>query len=500
MIHLFKLKAKHIEVATGGIPVITIHNEFAKENDIQCMDRVRVTFKNKFVVASVDVSNKVITKEEVGIFDDVWKILKVSKGEIVEITPIGKPESTRYIRKKMDREELSDEEIKKIVSDIVYDKLTDVEMASFVAASYIIGLSLEETENLTRAIVNTGDTLKMRKKVIADKHCIGGVPGNRTTMVIVPIIASLGITIPKTSSRSITSPAGTADTMEVFSEVSFSIEEIKNIVKKTNGCIVWGGAVNFASADDKLVRVRHPLSLDPEGLLLASVMAKKIAASSTHVIFDLPIGYDAKLQSLGEARHMEREFQRLADRFNIKTKTTITDGNQPIGKGIGPNLEARDILWLFQKDPRAPMDLRKKGTILAGKLLELCGAAKSGQGQAIADKQIENGKAYEKFKEIIEAQGGNPNIKPEDLEIGEYSCNYEAEKNGKISNVNNKAISKIAKSCGCPTNKEAGMYIHKNYGDKVKEGEKIFTIYSRSERKIQRAIELMKRMNVIQIE
>ena len=496
---MFKLKAKHIEVETGGIPIITLHKDFGKENDIQAMDRVKVQYKNKFIVASVDISEEVVLIDEVGIFDDVWRSLKVSKGEIVELKLIGKPESTKYIRKKMDREELSEEEIKSIVSDIVYDRLTDVEMASFVAASYIIGLSLEETENLTRAIVNTGDTLNLKKKVIADKHCIGGVPGNRTTMVIVPILASLGILIPKTSSRSITSPAGTADTMEVFANVAFSIEEIKKIVKKTNGCIVWGGAVNFASADDKLIRVRHPLSLDPEGLMLASVMAKKIAASSNHVIFDLPIGFGAKLQSLGEARHMEREFQRLAERFNIKTKTIITDGNQPIGKGIGPNLEARDILWLFMNDERAPMDLRKKGTILAGNLLELCGAAKPGQGHEIAERQIENGKAYQKFREIIEAQGGNPDIKPEDIKIGEYSCNYEAEKTGKISNINNRAISKIAKSCGCPADKEAGMYLHKNYGDNVTEGEVIFTIYSRSERKIQRAIELMKKLDAIQI-
>ncbi len=497
---MFKLKSKHIEVATGGIPIVTLNKKFGNENDLQAMDRVRVKYDNKSVVASVDVSENFVSEEEIGLFDEVWKKLKVSKDDIVELKPIKKPESTKYIRKKMDREELSNDEIKSIVSDIVYDRLTDVEMSSFVAASYIIGLSLEETENLTRAIVGTGDTLGLKKKVIADKHCIGGVPGNRTTMVIVPILASLGVTIPKTSSRSITSPAGTADTMEVFADIAFSIDEIKKIVKKTNGCIVWGGAVNFASADDKLIRVRHPLSLDPEGLLLASVMAKKIAACSNHVIFDLPIGYDAKLQSLGEARHMEREFQRLAKRFDIKTKTTITDGNQPIGKGIGPNLEARDILWLFQKDEKSPMDLRKKGTILAGKLLELCGVAKPGEGHKLADKQIENGKAYEKFKEIIKAQGGNPDIQPEDLQLGEYTCNYEAEKTGKISNVNNLAISKIAKSCGCPSDKEAGMYMYKNYGDSVKEGEKIFTIYSRSERKIQRAIEIMKQMNPIKIE
>ncbi len=496
---MFRLIAKLIDVETGGMPVISLNESFAKENDFHGMDRVVVRFKNRYLVAAVDTSEKMLSKNEIGLFEDVWKKLKVKNGDEIEITPVGKPESTKYIRKKMDREELFDKEIRSIVKDIVDEKLTDVELAAFVSAAYMEGLSMEETSSLTKAIVETGGRLRLKKKIIADKHSIGGVPGNRVTMILVPIIASLGITIPKTSSRAITSPSGTADTMEVLANVSFSIDELTEIVKKTNGCIVWGGAINLAAADDKLIRIRHPLSLDPEGLMLASVMAKKIAVGATHVIFDLPIGQEAKLQSLGEARHLEREFKRLAERFKMKIETLITDGNEPIGNGIGPNLEARDVLWLLKKDRRAPLDLRRKSVLLAGKLLELVGYAKEGEGEKIADRQIETGKAYQKMKEIIEAQGGNPNVKPEELELGEYTCDYEAEKYGIIANIDNKALAKIARAAGSPIDNEAGIYIHKHYGTKVKSGEKIFTVYSRSERRIERAIKLMKELNPITI-
>lgn len=497
---LFKLKAKIIDVETGGMPVISLNETFANRNDFHGMDRVTIKFKGKSVVAAVDTSEKILSEDEIGVFEDVWKKLGIKNGDEVEITPVGKPESTKYIRKKMDREELFDNEIRKIIKDIVDEKLTDVEMAAFVSASYMEGLSMSETTSLTRSIVDTGGRLKLNKKIIADKHSIGGVPGNRVTMVLVPIVASLGITIPKTSSRAITSPSGTADTMEVLADVSFSTDELAKIVNKTNGCIAWGGAINLAAADDKLIRIRHPLSLDPEGLMLASVMAKKVAVGATHVIFDLPIGEEAKLQSLGEARHLEREFKKLAEKFKVKVETLVTDGNSPIGNGIGPNLEARDVLWLLKNDRRGPLDLRRKSTLLAGKLLELVGFAKEGEGQKIADKQIDNGKAYKKFIKIIEAQGGNPKVKPEDLHVGEYTCSYEAEKYGKISNISNHALAKIGRAAGSPVDKEAGIYLFKHYGESVKVGEKIFTVYSKSERRIERAIKLMRELNPVSIE
>lgn len=495
---MFNLVVKTIDVETGGMPVIILNEEFAKKNDIHGMDRVVVTTSSKKrIVASVDTSEQMITENEIGVFEDVWEEIHVKDGDTVSVTPIGKPLSTKFIRKKMDREELFEDEIKQIIKDVVDDRLTDVEMTAFISASYMHGLSLEESAFLTKAIVDTGSKLNLKKKLILDKHCVGGVPGNRTTMLIVPIIASLGLTIPKTSSRAITSPSGTADTMETLADVSFCISDLKEIVKKTNGCIAWGGAINLAAADDKLIRVRHPLSLDPEGMLLASIMAKKIAVGATHVIFDLPIGEEAKLHYLGEARHLSREFKKLSERFKINAEVIVTDGNEPIGRGIGPNLEARDILHILKNDRKGPNDLRNKATTLAGKLLEMCGKVKEGKGKSLAEKQIKKGAAYKQMQKIIDAQGGNSKVKPDDLGVGEYNAHYAAEKKGIIDNINNKAIAKIARAAGAPATPEAGAVIHKRYGEKVREGEKIFTVYAKSERNIDRVIHLMETLKPI---
>jgi len=496
---MFKLKARIIDVETGGMPVVTIHEEFAKANDIHNMERLLVQFGDKHIVAVMDTSERMIGPGEIGLFEDAWKKLSIKEGDIVDITPIGKPESTKFIRKKMDKEELFDDEIRQIVQDIVDEKLTDVELVAFVSASYMAGLTLEETASLTKAIVETGGKLNLKKKPILDKHSVGGVPGNRVTMIIVPIIASLGLTIPKTSSRAITSPAGTADTMEVLADVSFSIEELTDIVNKTNGCIVWGGAINLAAADDKLIRVRHPLSLDPEGMMLASIMAKKIAVGATHIIFDLPIGEEAKLQSLGEARHLEREFIKLGEHFKLNVQTVITDGNQPIGRGIGPVLEARDVLWLLKNDKRGPLDLREKSVMLAGKLLELCGKAKEGMGQEMAEKQISSGAALKKMLQIIEAQGGDPAVDPDKLQPAQYTLDYEAERGGRINRLSNGALSKIARAAGAPIDQGAGIFMHKRYGDSVKEGEKVFTVYSESERNMDRIVRLIHELNPIAV-
>ncbi|MDD5182067.1 MAG: AMP phosphorylase [Candidatus Nanoarchaeia archaeon] len=497
---MFRLTVKHIDVETGGMPIVALNETFTKKNDLHMMDRVMLkTAHNKKIVAAIDTSEEMIAPSEIGLFEEVWKKIDTKDGDIVEVEPIGKPISIKFIRKKMDKEELVHDEINQIIQDLVEDKLTDVEMAAFVSACYMNGLSLSETEHLTRAIVDSGGRLNIKKKPILDKHCIGGVPGNRTTMVLVPIITSLGLTMPKTSSRAITSPAGTADTMEALCNVNFSIKELEEIVNRVNGCIVWGGAINLAAADDKLIKIRHPLSLDPEGMMMASILAKKIAVGATHIIFDLPIGEDAKVHYLGEARHLEREFKNLADKFKLNIKTVVTDGNEPIGRGIGPNLEARDVLWLLKGDKKSPMDLREKGIFLAGELLELAGKAPSGTGRQIAEKQLKSGAAYKQMQKIIEAQGGNPNIKPDDIPVGEYTIDYDAERYGTINVLSNTAISKIARTAGAPADKEAGIYLYKRYGEKVKQGEKIFTVYSKSERNIERVVQIIKELNPVVI-
>ncbi len=364
---------------------------------------------------------------------------------------------------------------------------------------YIRGMNDSETIALTKAIIESGKTIDFKRRPVLDKHCTGGVPGNRTTMLIVPIVASVGLLIPKTSSRAITSPAGTADTMEVLAPVSLSIEEIKRVVKKTNGCMVWGGGVNLAAADDKLIRIRHPLKLDPLGVMLASILAKKKAVGATHVLIDIPIGYGAKVINRAEAEELAKKFMGLGSSLGMEVECILTPGYDPIGFAIGPALEAREVLRILRGENVSP-DLVEKSLVMAGILLEMGGKAGKGKGRMIAEKILKSGKAYEKMKQIIEEQGGDPGITPEEIKIGNKQFTVYAPSSGRVHLVHNKAISSIARAAGAPRDKEAGIYMYVEKGDKVKKGQKLFTVFSVSNRKLNAAKELVEKLSPIEME
>ncbi len=483
---------------SGGPKVVVLNEKTAEEEAIKPMDRVRLISGKDQVVAIVNLSESV-PRDEVWLYEEVWEDFEVKEGEEVLLKAEGKPKAIEFIKKKLDGYELEKEEIYEIVYSINNNTLSEVEAMAFIVASYTYGLSVEETYYLTRAIAETGEMLNLDVNPIVDKHCIGGIPNNRTTMILVPIVASSGAYIPKTSSRAITTPAGTADTMEVLAPVDLSVEEMRDVVLKTRGCIAWGGGADLASVDDKLIRLRRTLALDPEGMVLASVMAKKYAVGANYVLIDIPIGKKAKVRNFRDAYKLKYGFERLGKLLGMEVEVVITDGSQPIGRGLGPVLEARDVLWILRNDERAPKDLKEKGIFLAGMLLELSGIAKKGEGYEIARRILESGKAYEKMKEIIEAQGGDPNVKPEDLPIGSYTYDYLAPKQGMISEIDVRAISEVARAAGAPKDKGAGIYLHKKVGEFVKYGEKVFTIYAENEQKLDYAIRVVEEKKPVKI-
>ena len=477
-----KLKAKILNIATKGPLIAILNKKDAQILDINTSDRIKIKKGNKNQVVAIDLAygKKEIEPSEIGLFLDVADELDIKNGDEIEVVLEPKPNSLQYIKKKLDKKILNKEEIDKIIKDLIANKLTEVEATYFVAACYINKMSLDESAYLAEAIVNNSSKLKFNKKIIVDKHCIGGLPGNRTTLIVVPIIAAAGLTIPKTSTRSITSPAGTSDTMEVLAPVSHSKEKIIEIVEKTNACMVWGGTLDLASADDKLIQLEKPLSLDPEGFLLASILGKKASVGATHVLIDIPIGEEAKIKTEKEAKELSKKFITLGKKLNIVVKTIVTDGSQPIGNGIGPALESKDVLFILQ-NKNGPKDLKKKSLYMAGLLLEIAGIK---DGQKKASNLLTSGKAYEKLQEIIHAQGGNPYIQPEHIRLGQYTYTFKSPKDGKISYISNKLIAKIAKSAGAPTDKGAGIYLHKKVNDKIKKNDPIFTIYAENKEKL----------------
>ncbi|MDO8657974.1 MAG: thymidine phosphorylase [Candidatus Levybacteria bacterium] len=408
-----------------------------------------------------------------------------------------KKEAINAIRKKLVGKKLTYKEIYAVMDQIAKKRLGDVLTTYFAASGYSKGFSNQELYFLTKAMVETGEILKF-EGIVADKHSIGGIPGTRTTLIVVPIIAAAGFTIPKSSSRAITTPGGTADDMEVLAPVEFTKEKIYEVIKKTKGCIVWGGSFNIAPADDVIIKVEEPLLFESYDKIIVSIMAKKIAFGSNHVVIDLPYGEMVKVHMLKDAEILKKKFEYLAEQFHIKIRVIIHRTDEPAGRGIGPVLETRESVRVLQQKTNRPLDLEIRSLNLAGNLLELCledspqelkNYVKTNFGNCIgwATKILYSGLAFEKFKEIIKAQGGNPEIDSDGLKPGRFSHQILAKNNGIVAKINSLNATIITKILGAPVQKGSGIYLSKKIGEKVKVSEVIYTLYSESKYNLKEA-------------
>ncbi|MBN2122336.1 AMP phosphorylase [Candidatus Micrarchaeota archaeon] len=490
-------QVKKIDLKTGK-NIVVLNEQDAKENDIYAGYRVNLKHKERELVAIVDVSSEMVGKGEIGVFSDVASKLHAETDDLIQIVHMEKPLGIEFIKRKLDGESLTSTQITTIIQELMRNQLSEIELASFISGVYTRGIGEDETIALTEAIVDSGERLELGVGPVADKHCIGGVAGNRTTMVVVPIVAAAGIYIPKSSSRAITSAAGTADSMEVLADVNFNIAELKEITLKAHGAMIWGGGMNIAAADDKLIKIRHPLSLDPRGMLLASILAKKSAVGAKYVAIDIPIGRGAKILDMPKAEALGGDFIHIGKRLGMTIESLITDGSEPVGNGIGCGLECRDVIEVLQGG--GPSDLRNKSALLAGRLLELVGKVGEGEGRDVAELMLRNGKAWGKMAEIIELQGGNPKVKADDLPIGQYKHTVTSSRGGKISHIDNKGINKIARIAGAPQDKGAGVFLHRVKGDRVKEGDVLFDIYAESETKLEFALKAVDVWQPVELE
>lgn len=403
------------------------------------------------------------------------------------------------IQKRLSGKELNYKQIYAIMDEIAHDRLGPILTTYFAASSYVHSLSDEELFYFTQAMVATGERLEFRG-IVADKHSIGGVPGTRTTMIVVPIIASAGFTIPKSSSRAITSAGGTADDMEILSPVIFNKKQIYDIVARTNGCIVWGGGVDIAPADDELIEVEKPLGLESFDKILVSIMAKKVAFGSNHIVIDLPYGQHVKVHNLKDAILVKNKFEYLASKFKVKIKVLVHNVDEPAGRGIGPILEAREALRVLEQTDNRPLDLEAKALDLAGNLLDLClestekelserVANEFGTGRNWAQYILSSGHALDKMREIIKIQGGNADIISGRLEPGKYSHGVKLGRKVKIKKINSKNAVMIAKILGAPISKKAGIYLNFKIGEVIKQDDIAFTLYTEREQSIKEALD-----------
>ena len=263
--------------------------------------------------------------------------------------------------------------------------------------------------------------------------------------------------------------------MEVIAPVDLSVEQMRKVVDKEGGCVVWGGSVDLSPADDVLVQVERALDLDSKSQLVASVLSKKAAAGSTHVLIDIPIGPTAKVRFANEAKALSALFTEVGEALGLKVQIAETNGLQPVGRGIGPALEARDVLSVLRGEPQAPQDLKERSLFLAGQILETCGGIASGKGYLQAQSILEDGQALKKFEAICMAQGGM-----KEPILGRYRHVITSNQKGEVLNINNRLLARIAKLAGAPDNPGAGVDFLTPLGTEVIKGQPLFKIFAES--------------------
>ena len=476
-----KLSSKFLGLETGGKSIVILNKEDASELGIRSLGRVRLQFKKKELTAIVNISTRFISRNFIGVSEEVVSKLGLKDNEEIDVEIAPLPLSLNSIINKLRGRKLTYEEILQIVKDVVEGNLSEIEITAFITALNTYTLDLDEAASLANAMYETGEKFKINKAPIFDKHSVGGVPGDKTTLLVVPIVAAAGLTIPKTSSRAVTSAAGTADRAESLMKVDLDIDEMRTVVEMTDGCFVWGGALKLAPADDLFIQVEYPLSIDP--MLLSSIMAKKKAVGANYLVIDIPTGRGTKIKTIGEANLLAKDFLVMGKKLGIETKCAITYGEQPIGYTIGPALEAKEALEVITRKKNV-LDLIDKATHIAGLILEMGGKK---DGKKLALEILKSGKAEKKFREIIGHQQGNPEVKPEDIHIGDFGFDFHAEKSGFVLWINNASLAEVAKMAGAPKDKGAGIYLYKKLGEPVKKGEKLFTVYAEKNIKLARA-------------
>jgi thymidine phosphorylase len=473
-----RLKLIPLGINTYNEPVIYMREdcEICKSEGFEAKSRVVVRLNDKSIIATLNtVESDLLHHNQASLSTYAWNFLKAQENDKIIISHPKPLDSLSYIRSKVYGNRLKTNEIDKIIEDLMAGFLSDIDITMFLTGSAGKGLNAKETLDLTKAMLRTGQILTWPDKLIVDKHCVGGLPGNRTTLIVVPIVAEFGLMIPKTSSRAITSPAGTADVMEIFAPVNLSIQAMKNIVEKQNGCIAWGGTVSLSPADDLLVRIERSMDLDSEGQLVASILSKKIAAGSNHLVIDMPIGTTAKVRNLQQAEIIKTLLEKIADDFSLKIKVMMTDGTQPVGRGIGPALEAKDVMAVLSNTKDAPVDLRDRALMLAGHLIEYAPHVEPGTGRSIAKTILDNGRALNRFISICEQQGGMFEIP-----TAAYTFTVKSFQTGRVVDIDNRQLARLAKLAGAPNYKASGVELFVKINEHVERGQPLFTIHAES--------------------
>lgn len=481
------LKVVRLGINTYSEAVIYIREDsyICQSEGFEARARIRARFEDTYVIATLNtIKSDILQPGEIGLSESAIKLLGAKEGDEIYLSHPEPLKSAGKVRAKIYRKQLAEDDFAQIINDIVAGRLSDIHISSFLTACAGNNLAREEILGLTKSMISAGARITWPDQLVVDKHCVGGLPGNKTSLIIVPIIAAFGLTIPKTSSRAITSAAGTADAMETLAPVNLSFSKMQSVVEKENGCVVWGGSVLLSPADDVLIRVEQALDLDGEGQLVASVLSKKVAAGSNHVLIDIPIGETAKVRDVESADIIKDYLITTGEKLGLRVCVMYSDGCQPVGNGIGPALSARDVLSVLQGEQDAPQDLRDRALTLAGQILEFSARVDTGFGKQMAEEILDDGRAWHKFQAICAAQGGM-RTPP----VAKHTHTIEAKHAGEIEAVDNRRIARVGKLAGAPADKAAGVYLHEKVNNRVEVGQPLFTIHAQSKGELEYALQ-----------
>lgn len=423
-----------------------------------------------------------VAEDEAALSTLAFERLAAHVGALVTIQRSPSPKSRDVLRKKVGGAELTEDDLRLVTRDLVEGRYSSAETAGFLVAASK-ALSFDEIVALTRVRAEYMERLSWDAERVVDKHSMGGIPGSRITLIVVPIVAAHGLTIPKTSSRAITSAAGTADAMEALAKVDLTHAEMRDVVARCGGCIAWNGRINHSPVDDVMNAINRSLGVSSQLLDVTSILSKKIAAGSSHVLLDIPFGPGAKLKSFPEAQRLAQLFERVGRAVGLDVAARPSDGRAPVGRGVGPALEVRDVLAVLNGDASAPKDLRAKAVRFAATILAWDPALSEGAASARAEELLQSGAAREAFQRIIEAQDRNV----VESRPGYYERTVNAQRSGTLVSFDGFVISGIARAAGAPSDKSAGVDILENVGANLKAGQPVLRVHASREEALQRA-------------
>ena len=465
--------------------IVMLNAEQASKYGIKDNDKISLIRKDNEFVVDVALTDKYVQANEIWVTQDFLNEYPIMEWDTVLISFVQHhPLSMQAIRKKLLWKKINEEEINAIIEDVKNNKIHDLVLAYYVATSFFYKTDIHELAYTTKATAYTWDMYRF-PWIVAGKYCIWWVPGNETTMVVIPILASLWITVPKTFSKAITSPAATWECVNVLMDIEFDKQEVIRITDKVWACLVWNEKLNLAPVNDRIIKVSAPLGMEPYARMISSIMAKNYAMGINHCLIDIPMWPTAKVATMKDAKRVAKHFKEIWEYLWIKMDVHITDGSQPIGRWIWACLQTREALRILQQYKTRSEDLEKKIIFLASRLLLLCWAANGlTNAENLVKAQLANWEAWKKMQEIIKAQNWNPNIKSEDIHLGKFTYDVVADKNCTISKVDMKHLNTMVRWLWAPKEYQAWIYLHKKLWDKVKKWEVIYTMYSPSETKL----------------